>query len=299
MEDFQKLLTERLQVLVSASFIFFLFLLVAWNNGYFSFARQGKALRDKIPNKMFLGVFGFFLLLQLLVIPLSFKFWYYFYTLGDTSSFHLSSEMQGWINIYGIFITAIGMLFFFLALPATSQKVVMGDYAKQGWKAKFQDFFIAGISWILSYPLVIAIGQFVAILLMVTYQNIEPEQVAVRQIKMASTSNVLLSVLIFCVIFIVPAIEELLFRGFFQNWLKNFMSSYKSIALTSTIFAIFHFSFSQGMGNVELIISLFVLSCFLGFIYERQKSLWAPIFLHAIFNAISIMMILYMESVGI
>ncbi len=296
MEEFQKLLTERIQILASSSLIFLLFLLVAWTNGFFSFSRPSKEARE-LSNRVLFGAFGIFLFLQLLVIPLTFEFWYYFYTLGETHPEHyLSPELQGWVNIYGIWVSALGMLLYYRSLSKESRRIILGAYGLKGWKAKFDDFFIAGMSWLLSYPLVVAVGQAVAIFLMLVYKNIEPEQVAVKQIKTAATSTSLLIVLILCVIFIVPVIEELLFRGLLQNWLKKLVSPWKAILFTSFIFALFHFSFSQGMGNVELIVSLFVLSCFLGFIYERQKSLWAPISMHAIFNAISILLIFYAEK---
>lgn len=297
MEDFQEILTERLQILAISFFVFFLLFLVAKNQGYFSFYRPLKDPFEKLSNQVFLWAFGFFLILQLFIIPFSFQFWYYFYTLGEArQSQSLTPEIQGWTSVYGIVVSGIGMGLYFFAMPTQNQKIVLGAYALRGWKTKFQDFFIACMSWALSYPLVVGIGQVVAIILMFTYQNIEPEQVAVKQIKFASTSTPLLVVLIACVIFIVPFVEEVLFRGFFQNWLKKFMNQWKAIIFTSLIFALFHFSFSQGMGNIELLISLFVLSCFLGFIYERQKSLWAPISLHAIFNAVSIMLIFFVEK---
>lgn len=299
MENFQEILTERLLILVGSCLIFVLFLLAAWTNGYFSFPRYGKGAEESLSNKVLLWSFAVFLILQLFVTPLTFEFWYYFYTLGESNiSKHFTSELQGWVTIYGVLVSAVGMFLYFFTLSKRSRQIVLGAYAAKGWKAKFQDIFIACMSWALSYPLVVAVGQVVAIFLMFTYKNVEPEQVAVQQIKTASTSTSLLAVLILCVIFIVPAVEELLFRGFFQNWLKRFMGQWKAVALTSLVFAFFHFSPSQGMGNIELLISLFVLSCFLGFIYERQKSLWAPISMHAIFNAVSIMLIFYAEKEG-
>lgn len=295
MEDFQSLLMQRVQILVSATFVFFFILIAAWRNGYFRFQRPGMGYTGRLSSRTFLGAFAVFLILQLLIIPLSFQFWYYFYTLGD-EHFIRSAELQGWTNIYGILISGLGMAFYFFALPQQSQEIVLGSFAFKGFKEKIQDFFIACISWIVSYPLVVAVGQIIAIFLMFVYKNVEPEQVAVNQIKMAATSNLLLTTLIICVIFLVPIVEELLFRGFLQNWLKGFMKTKYAVLLTSLIFALFHFAPAQGMGNIELILSLFVLSCFLGFIYERQKSLWAPISLHAIFNAISIALIFYVEN---
>lgn len=296
MENFQELLMERFHIFTMATFLFLLMLLVTWSYGYFTFPRHDQGPNENLSNKVILVSFGIFLILQVLFIPLSFEFWFYFYTLGEGDiKRYLTPELKGWANIYGILMCGLGMFFYFSALPSALKKIILGSYALKGWKAKYQDFTIASMSWILSYPLVIAVGQVVALFLMFTYKNVEPEQVAVQQIKTATTSTSLLVVLIFCIILIVPMIEELLFRGFLQNWIKKFMDPWKAIAVTSLIFALFHFSPTQGMGNIELIISLFILSCFLGFIYERQKSLWAPFFLHSIFNTVSIMLILYLE----
>jgi uncharacterized protein len=296
MENFQELLLERLQIFSSAALIFFLLLLVVWRNGYFSFPRIAPQAVLGLSNKILMAAFGIFLFLQLLFIPLTFEFWYYFYTLGEAHASHLSPELQGWVTVYGIWVTGLGMFLFYKALPEQVKEVIWGPFGFSGWKTKLQDFIIAFLTWLLSYPLVVAVGQVVAMVLLFAYQNVEPEQVAVKQIKTAATSNYLLTVLVFSVIFLVPVIEELLFRGFFQNWLKKFMGRWNAVALTSVVFAIFHFAPAQGMGNIELIVSLFVLSCFLGFIYERQKSIWAPISLHAIFNSFSLLLIFSKDS---
>lgn len=296
--DFQMLLTQHFEILSLASLVFFLMFLVAWKNGYFSFPRKGLQAETKLSSQAFFGAFGIFLLLQLLIIPLSFQFWYYFYTLGE-EHFTRSEEMSGWVSVYGIIMSTVGMSLYFFSLSSQNKDIILGPYAHRGFYAKFQDFFIACFTWILSYPLVVMVGQFIAIILLLVYQNVEVEQVAVNQIRTASSSTVLLVTLIICVIALVPFIEELLFRGFLQNWLKRFMRTSNAILVTSCIFALFHFSPSQGMGNIELIISLFILACFLGFVYERQKSLWASVSLHAIFNAISVMLIFYVEKEGI
>ena len=57
-------------------------------------------------------------------------------------------------------------------------------------------------------------------------------------------------------------------------------------------FALFHFSSLQGVGNVSLILTLLVFGGFLGFIYERQSSLFASIGLHMTFNVASTLRIL-------
>jgi membrane protease YdiL (CAAX protease family) len=294
MENMQTLMIERLQIFTSASFIFIIFLLVAWKNDYFSSSRRLPESKQALAVKVWSCPFAIFFLLQILLVPASFKLWAFFYPHEESfSPSSLTPEIQGWYTIYAIFVTGIGIGVYYFSLSKGNQEIILGVCALKGSLYKLQDFFIACLSGVLSYPLVIATGQFIALLLMLTYQNAEIEQVAVQQIRMATSSLPLLMTLSVCIIFIVPIIEELLFRGFLQNGLKKYMTSKQAIGLTSLIFALLHFSSLQGWGNVELIASLFVLSCFLGFIYERQQSIWASVSLHAIFNAVNIMLIFY------
>ena len=294
-EQVVNILTERLYAFTLSLFIFACVAFAAFRNGYFSFSRPELYQKHQISLKELLVIFALFLFLQLLVAPLTFMLGYYVY-LGQLSKHLISSEVLGWLNIYGIVVTSIGLAIYFFSRAPSIKRTVLGDYAEQGIKTKLEDFFIACVSWVISYPLVVAVGQLIGSLFTLVYKNVEVEQMVVKQIKSAFSSEFLLAALSFCILLIVPFVEELLFRGYLQNWLKTKMNTWKAILLTSVIFAFFHFAPSQGYGNVELIISLFILSCFLGYIYERQKSLWAPISLHAIFNGVSVVLIFFMQN---
>ncbi len=109
---------------------------------------------------------------------------------------------------------------------------------------------------------------------------------------------------------IVPAFEEMLFRGLFQTMLRSFFAPHQvslgsrlfgagsrspaeptsartsngawlSIAISSGLFTIVH----PDMGHWP---ALFVLSLCLGYSYEKSGSLFRPIFIHSLFNALSI-----------
>jgi uncharacterized protein len=293
MDAVQNLLAERVNVLLTSLLIFLMMLLVAWTYRYFTFPRKSDTSFQPVTGKDVFFAFAIFLCLQLLIIPLTFEAWLYLSSFGGPKM-SLTTALQGWYNIYAVLLSAAGLFFYLKILPAQVQKTIWGAFAFKGWKARLQDFFIACVTWVLSYPLVVAVGQFVGITVLLLYKNVEPQQVAVQQIKLASHSQ--LAALILCVVLIVPVVEELLFRGFLQNWLKESMKTKYAILLTSLIFSMFHFSPSQEVGNIELIVSLFVLSCFLGFIYERQKSLWASISMHGLFNAISIVLIFIVDK---
>ena len=91
-------------------------------------------------------------------------------------------------------------------------------------------------------------------------------------------------VIIFAAV-IVPVFEELLFRGFFQTSLRSLSGSpWGGIVLTSVFFAVLH--------PPTHIPALFMLSCGLGYAYERSGSLFRPILMHIFFNGLSVGMTL-------
>ncbi|PCI78652.1 hypothetical protein COB21_00280 [Candidatus Aerophobetes bacterium] len=94
---------------------------------------------------------------------------------------------------------------------------------------------------------------------------------------------------------ISPIIEEVAFRGMLQNALKKRISTTFSILITSCLFSFLHLSIHAGISNLPLFFSLFTFSCLLGFLYERQRSLFAPIGLHIMFNSINLVSILFFK----
>jgi len=92
----------------------------------------------------------------------------------------------------------------------------------------------------------------------------------------------LLRVLMFVfLIFIAPVFEEMLFRGMLQSVMRGLTRRpWEAIAMTSVFFAVSH--------PWTHLPALFVLSCCMGYAYEKSGSLMRPIFIHALFNAASI-----------
>jgi membrane protease YdiL (CAAX protease family) len=86
---------------------------------------------------------------------------------------------------------------------------------------------------------------------------------------------------------IVPAFEEMLFRGLFQTMLRSILlKPWPSIAISSVLFALSH-------ANAGHWPAMFVLSLCMGYAYEKSGSLLRPIFIHLLFNATSIIGTLY------
>jgi membrane protease YdiL (CAAX protease family) len=94
--------------------------------------------------------------------------------------------------------------------------------------------------------------------------------------------------LVFSILVIVPAFEELLFRGLLQSTLTAYLARpWASIALTSVVFAAMH--------PGTHFFGIFALSCCIGYAYEKSGSLLRPIFIHVLFNSASVLAALLFE----
>ncbi|MDH3584508.1 MAG: CPBP family glutamic-type intramembrane protease, partial [Phycisphaerae bacterium] len=81
-----------------------------------------------------------------------------------------------------------------------------------------------------------------------------------------------------------PLVEEIVFRGLLQTALRHariVLRRWGVIVVASAVFTGIH----VGAADWHAMPALFVLSLGLGFLYERTGSLWAPILMHALFNA--------------
>ena len=81
-----------------------------------------------------------------------------------------------------------------------------------------------------------------------------------------------------------PILEELLFRGIVYNKLKGFNKPMIAIILTSVIFALFH-------TDIINAIYAFGVSFILIYLYEKHKTLKAPILMHIFLNTTIILML--------
>ncbi len=83
------------------------------------------------------------------------------------------------------------------------------------------------------------------------------------------------------VVFIIPVVEELMFRGIIYNRMKYYKGALPAILVSAVYFAIYHMNVPQG-------IYAFVLGVFMAWIYYRYKTILAPILFHVSANGISV-----------
>ena len=79
-------------------------------------------------------------------------------------------------------------------------------------------------------------------------------------------------------ILIAPIAEEIVFRGYIYTAVKRFSGRLFATVLSSLLFGVVHF-------NISALIPLVFLALILALAYELSGSIWAPISIHALFNA--------------
>ncbi len=112
------------------------------------------------------------------------------------------------------------------------------------------------------------------------------------------------ALIVFTAIVVVPFVEELVFRGMIQTLLRSYIirpangraaglaafeprglafgGPWPAIFWASLVFVVFH-------ADAPHWPALFVLSICLGYTYEKSGSLFRPIFVHSLFNAMSVL----------
>ncbi len=80
---------------------------------------------------------------------------------------------------------------------------------------------------------------------------------------------------------VTPFFEEVLFRGLIQSTIRSYnIRPWPAIVITSVIFTLFH--------PFGLQPAVFVLGMLLGYAYEKSGSLFRPMFIHALFNGLTL-----------
>ena len=152
---------------------------------------------------------------------------------------------------------------------------------------------LKGILWaIFAFPVSIVIAQAVHALVDFFGPFAHGEQLPIALLKSIREHTFLFWFFVLLIVTVIPALEELLFRGYFQNFFGDWLGAQGALFLTSALFALFHYSGSQQASNIELMAGLFVASYLLGLCYFREKSLVASIAMHASFNAFSVLFLI-------
>lgn len=150
-------------------------------------------------------------------------------------------------------------------------------------------------NWFVAFPCVWILYQILNVIYTGIFGSIKPEQSAIRIVKIMSDHPISLFLGIINIVFMAPYIEEVFFRGFMHDLLRPKIGIIPTIYASSLIFSLMHFSREQGNSNLVLLPCLFLFSLFLGRIYEKERSIWSSIGLHAAFNSFSTIRIFLLD----
>lgn len=288
MENTQDLVQGKLWLIAITALFAFWINYRAWRAGYYT--HPANADKGGLRLIDVLGAFLSFLVMMFLVLPVIAYIWFYPEFNSQDGLAEMDSIARGWLNYGAIIVIGLGLLIYTFYINPRSAVPAWGSGSFEGKNIKH--LLMGVLTWLIGFPLVVLAGEIIGLIVGNFVPDYKPEQTAVKQLKETVTDPVLFWSMVAIIVTFIPMIEELLFRGYLQTWIKGHLGYKWAIVLTAAIFALFHFSTTQGIGNIELLTSLFILALFLGWIYERERSLWASIALHATFNALSIGMIL-------
>ncbi|MFZ0565203.1 MAG: type II CAAX endopeptidase family protein [Chlamydiales bacterium] len=260
----------------------------------YAIAKRGGFFRLPPPTRFhpvtFFHAFGAFLVYLILGLFLSQLF------LLLTQKQVLGVLLKGWLQLLSLACIFIALIIYCSLINSKVSRVIFWGEKQRSAKRFFKGLAMGLLAYLVSYPVVLLVQLIAGLISEYVWGKIEVEQVAVEQLKKTLHRPALFVSMVFFVVVLVPFMEELLFRGFLQSFLKRYLKRGWAILLTAFLFALVHFAPSQGAGNFQLILSLFALSLFLGFIYEREQCLWAPLALHMTFNGLSVLFIVVQST---
>jgi len=132
------------------------------------------------------------------------------------------------------------------------------------------------------WPLVMAMMSLTILVMKHFDQSFEVPQHEALEVITESGSVALQALMVALAVVVAPLVEELMFRGLFQSMIRSYLGRpWVAIAITSALFATIH-------TNREHWPALFILALGLGYSYEKSNSLLRPIFMHAMFNGVTI-----------
>ncbi len=261
-----------------------------------------------------LAGFAFFLILALIISWIAFAKGYYHLpykeykgaaiTLQDVfasffiflaSYFFLLPLIHYPILSHIITFVVASLLFFLYGFwgNRTNMIKVWKDRSFPESKSILKDLETGLVFWFLAIPVVTSVTYLAELLTSLIASPTNKEQVAVRFLKESLGNPLTSSVAFFSIIIAAPIFEEFLFRGVLLSYLRTKMGTYVAIFTSALIFSLFHFSPSQSIENISLLLTLFAFGSYLGFVYLKTRSLYSSILLHVTFNSISVIRIIF------
>jgi membrane protease YdiL (CAAX protease family) len=116
--------------------------------------------------------------------------------------------------------------------------------------------------------------------------HLKPDEVQVQLLR--SARGPMVAVFVFFACAAAPLIEELTFRGFIFNALRRYAPVWVAVLGSSVLFGLAHWQ----PGNAGALIPLAAAGAVLALVYYRSGSLVASMLTHAMFNGVTVVLVL-------
>ncbi len=199
----------------------------------------------------------------------------------------MSETAIGWQGDFAVYLAMMIVdTLMIIAALVIAQMYFVGGVVGLGLNPRtiIRDLFMGAINLLAAYPLILVA---VAIVMYLGKWFAGPQfhwQSNEGLVAITKPDNAVLPLqvlLLFYTVIVVPIFEETIFRGMLQTMIHTAMHRpWAAIVITSLLFSVLHPS--------THIPALFVLSCCMGYAYEKSGSLFRSIFIHSLFNGLNI-----------
>lgn len=194
-----------------------------------------------------------------------------------------SHEWLALEQILGLLFALGGISLIVSLVPEDLLPVAIGKSG--GWK-KWLRGLLTGCAF---FPVVTLSAVLVNVIVANSYPELQAPQVALAFLSTLETTRLFFWLMIIFIVFVVPYVEEMLFRGFLQGFLGGIVHPVLATLGTATAFSLFHYSPSQKASNFVIMAGLFIFSLLSSRLRAKEDSVTASVGMHAGFNATALL----------
>lgn len=203
-------------------------------------------------------------------------------TAAGKSTAELQEELNSLINRYSLHLTALTnvvLIPIYILLLRRDEKKRRNSlgirYTTPGIK-RLGLVFLLGMSAAVSVNVIVSLSQIA---------RFSPKY---QQVSEVIYSGGLFMEIVSAVI-AAPILEELFFRGMIYKRLRDMINVKAAVVISALFFGAFH-------GNLVQFVYAFIIGLMLAYVYEKFKTIWAPVIFHIGANLISVLITEFMPQ---
>lgn len=203
-------------------------------------------------------------------------------TAAGKSTAELQEELNSLINRYSLHLTALTNV----VLIPIYILILMGDEKKRKNSLGIR-YTAPGIKR-LGVVFVLGMSAAVSVNVIVSLSQIARFSPKYQQVSEVIYSGGLFMEIVSAVI-AAPILEELFFRGMIYKRLRDMINVKAAVVISALFFGAFH-------GNLVQFVYAFIIGLMLAYVYEKFKTIWAPVIFHVGANLISVLITEFMPQ---